>query len=307
MLRRSRLSLVRALPTLALAACGAALVGCASGPGRCVGAALPAAVGAKKVLLNLDRHGVAVQGHDPVAYFTDSKPVKGDPSIRTAHGGAVYYFASTEHKRMFDAEPERYTPEFGGWCAYAASIDALSPVDPAYWEIVGDRLLLQHNQKAWDLWHKDAAGNLVKADRHWPGLVERNGAPARALLNVDEGGLALQGYDPTSYFIDHKPIKGDPSLTRVYQGATYCFVDAAHKNAFEMEPARYVPEFGGFCGYAASIRKISPVNPEIWQLVDGRLVLQHTPKAYELFNADVPGNYARAQANWPGLSHRRCD
>lgn len=282
------------------------LIGCAS-PGRCVGAeGALVATSDQKILLNLNSDGVAIDGHDPVAFFTDRKPIKGDPKIRSLHGGAIYWFASAEHKAMFDASPTKYEPQFGGWCAYAASIETLSPIDPNFWEITDGRLLLQHNQKAWDMWHKDVAGNLVKADRNWPGLIEKNGAPPRALLNVDAKGLALAGYDPTSYFLDHKPIKGNPSIARVYQGATYHFVDATHKNTFEKEPAKYVPQFGGFCGYAASIKKVSPVNPELWQLVDGRLVLQHTPEAYRLFNQDVPTNYAKAQENWPALSHRRC-
>ena len=64
---------------------------------------------------------------------------------------------------------------------------------------------------------------------------------------------------------------------------------------------KYLPQYGGFCGYAASIDKVSPVNPEIWQIVDGRLILQHTPEAYRLFNEDLAANVKRADANWPGL------
>lgn len=262
--------------------------------------------GARKHLLNLDRAGVAIEGYDPVAYFTDRKAVKGSERFRSVRGGAVYWFASAEHKSMFDGAPEKYEPQFGGWCAYAASIDRLSPIDPQYWEIVDGRLILQHNQKAWDLWHKDPTDNLVKADRNWPGLVDRNGAPARTLVNIDAAGLALQGYDPTSYVLDGGPRKGVASIARDYQGATYYFVDNDHKNAFEKEPARFVPQFGGFCGYAASINKVSPVNPEIWQIQNGRLVLQHTPEAFALYNADAAGSYARAERNWPGLVHRRC-
>lgn len=86
----------------------------------------------------------------------------------------------------------------------------------------------------------------------------------------------------------------------------YRFVDVDHKNAFEKDPGKYVPQFGGFCGYAAAINKVSPVDPTIWQLVDGKLVLQHTPEAFRLFNSDVAGNYAKAQQNWPGLMHHRC-
>jgi YHS domain-containing protein len=285
----------------------AGLTGC-SPTGRCVGAAgALATTSDAKLLLNLDRNGVAIEGYDPVAYFSDSKAVMGDPKITSTHGGAIYWFASAQHKRLFDADPSKYEPQFGGYCAYAASIDAISPIDPTVWEIVDGRLLLQHNKKAWDKWHADASGNLVKADKNWPGLVDRNGSPPRTLLNLDDKGLALEGYDPTSYFVDGKPVKGDPMLARTYQGATYYFVDNDHKNTFEKEPAKYVPQFGGFCGYAASINKVSPVNPMIWQIVDGRLVLQHTDKAYTLFNQDVGANYAKAQKNWPGLSHRRCE
>lgn len=292
----------------ATAALLSALVGCETGPGRCVGSETAAAsVQGKKVLLNLDSEGVAIQGYDPVAYFTDKKPLAGQPTIRSEYAGAVYHFATAEHKAMFDAMPEEYAPQFGGYCAYAASIDTISPIDPKYWEIVDGRLLLQHNQKAWDLWHKEPGPNLVKADKNWPGIVDRNGSEARTLVNIDEKGLALEGYDPVSYFADAKPVKGDASLARTYNGATYYFANVDHKNTFEKEPAKYVPAFGGFCGYAASINKVSPVNPELYQLVDGKLVLQHTPKAYELFNKDVPANYSKAMQNWPGLAHRRCN
>ncbi len=294
-----------ALSSLLLVPC--LLTGCAGGPGRCVGVAGPGVDNGQRVLQNVDQNGVAIQGYDPVAYFTDGKPAKGEPRFRSTWRGAVYQFASAEDKATFDANPTKYEPQFGGYCAYAASIDTISPIDPAFYEIVDGRLILQHNKKAWDAWHKDAAGNLVKADKNWPGLVNRNGAPPSALLNVDKDGLALSGYDPTSYFLDGKPLKGDPMLSRRFQGATYRFVDVDHKNAFEKEPTKYLPKFGGFCGYAASINKVSPVDPEIWQLVDGRLVLQHTSKAYELFNADLRANDSRADRNWPGLSHRRCD
>lgn len=283
-----------------------ALLGACSGPGRCIGVESPGAPAGRKVLQNLDPSGVAIDGYDPVAFFEDHRPIKGDPAIRSVHHDAVYLFSTAQHKAAFDATPAKYEPQFGGYCAYAASIDAVSPIDVNYWEIVDGRLLLQHNQKAWDLWHKNASENLVKADRNWPGIVDRNGSPPRSLVNIDESGLALDGYDPTAYFLDGRPRRGDPALARTFRGATYRFVDKAHKDAFEKEPVKYLPAYGGFCGYAASIDRVSPVDPTIWQLVDGRLVLQHTPEAYRLFNQDVMGAAARADKNWPGLSHRRC-
>jgi YHS domain-containing protein len=155
----------------------AAVSGCSSGPSR--GPVLSAGAGAPvttKFLVNVDKDGVALQGgHDPVAFFTDGKPVKGDPRFATAYKGAIYHFASAEHKAMFERDPAKYEPQFGGYCGYAASINKVSPIDVTYFEILDGRLVLQHNAKAWKLWHEDVPGNLEKADGNWPGLVASNG------------------------------------------------------------------------------------------------------------------------------------
>src|SRR5262250_152955 len=78
------------------------------------------AIATAKDLLNLD-NGVAIQGYDPVAFFTDSRPVKGNPQFQSEYRGAKYYFVSAEHKATFDREPAKYEPQFGGYCAYGAS------------------------------------------------------------------------------------------------------------------------------------------------------------------------------------------
>ena len=131
-------------------------------------------------------------------------------------------------------------------------------------------------------------------------------APGSTLINVDERGLALQGYDPVAYFTDSTPTPGDPKFRSMYKGATYQFASASHKSMFDADPAKYEPQFGGFCGYAASINKVSPIGVEFWEILDGRLVLQHNQKAWRLWHKDVPGNLAKAEANWPGLSQRAC-
>src|SRR5690242_16990588 len=81
-----------------------------------------------KTLVNVDDDGVALQGYDPVAYFTDDKPVKGDARIIAKHDGAVYRFASDEHRQTFLQEPDKYAPQFGGYCTYGVSRDALVPI-----------------------------------------------------------------------------------------------------------------------------------------------------------------------------------
>jgi YHS domain-containing protein len=135
-------------------------------------------VGGPRQLINVDKRGVALQGYDPVAYFTDHEPVKGDSAWASTYRGGTYFFASAEHKAMFDADPARYEPQFGGYCGYAASINKVSPIGVEWFEILEGRLVLQHNAKAWRLWHEDVAGNLMKADRNWPGLVRKHGKPA---------------------------------------------------------------------------------------------------------------------------------
>src|SRR5215813_1465580 len=128
---------------------------------------------------------------------------------------------------------------------------------------------------------------------------------ASDVVNVDHNGLALQGYDPVAYFTDGKPVKGDPILTASYKGATYQFASAEHKKAFESNPAKYEPQFGGYCGYAASINKLAPIQVEYFQVLHGRLVLQHNEKAWKLWHQDVEGNLKKADANWPNLSQQK--
>ncbi len=254
-----------------------------------------------KFLVNRDSDGLALSGYDPVAYFTDGKPIEGTTEIRSKYQGAWYQFASLDHKNAFDAMPEKYAPAFGGWCGYAVSIDRLSPIDPHFFQILDGRLVLQHNEKAWKLWNEDVKGNLAKADVNWPGLVKENAQPEKVLVNVDKMGVALEGHDPVAYFTLGKPAKGDPMNQAIYNGAIYYFVSKENRATFESNPNKYAPAFGGFCGYAASINKVSPVDVNLFQIINDRLVLQHTTEAYKLFNEDAKTNYVKAEQNWPGL------
>lgn len=128
-----------------------------------------------KDLLNLDKKGIAVQGYDLVAFFTDGKPARGNPAISSSHGGATYLFASAAHKAAFDAEPAKYEPAFGGYCAYGVSRGKLVEIDVDAFQIVNGRLLLQYSKGVRSDFNKDAAGNLKKAESNWPGLVEKKG------------------------------------------------------------------------------------------------------------------------------------
>jgi len=130
---------------------------------------------ATKTLLNLDKTGVAIQGYDPVAFFTDNKPVKGDPKLPVKHDGAIYFFSSKEHKDLFKADPAKYTPEFGGYCAYGVSRNKLVEIDVDAFQIVDGKLLLQYSKGVRDDFNKDTKGNLAKADANWTSLVDKKG------------------------------------------------------------------------------------------------------------------------------------
>jgi YHS domain-containing protein len=132
-------------------------------------------IAAAKDLLNLDGNGVAIQGYDPIAFFTDSRPVKGNPQFQSEYRGAKYYFVSAEHKAIFDKEPAKYEPQFGGYCAYGASKGSRAPIKIEAWQIVNGRLLMQYNLDIKGKFNQDQSGNLRKADQNWPGLVEKYG------------------------------------------------------------------------------------------------------------------------------------
>jgi YHS domain-containing protein len=78
---------------------------------------------------NLDDRGVILDGYDPVAFFTDNKPVKGTAQFQTTYQGAIYFFSSQDHLALFKNNPDKYRPQFGGWCAYAVSLGRTAPID----------------------------------------------------------------------------------------------------------------------------------------------------------------------------------
>ena len=258
-----------------------------------------------KFFNNVDAKGVILDGYDAVAFFTDNKPVKGDEKFQYQYEDAIYYFASQEHLDLFKANPDKYKPQFGAWCAYAVSLGRTAPIDVNTFSIVDGKLYIQHNQRAVNAWDKDVPGNIVKANKYWPAVSGNAGKQIITeeekgfLNNTDPDGVTLQGYDAVAYFTDNKAVKGDPTHFARYNGATYWFASEEHASMFKDNPAKFAPQYGAFCGYAMSLNKLRPIDPTIFQIVDGRLILQHTQDAYIQFNKDVKGNTAKADGYWP--------
>jgi YHS domain-containing protein len=131
--------------------------------------AVPAAAGAQSAV-NVDRKGVAIKGYDPVAYFTLSRPVKGDKDSTVSWMGAMWRFSSAEHRGLFEKNPEKYAPRYGGYCAYGVANNYLVRIDPKAWTVYEGRLYLNYSLKVREQWKEDIPGNIKKADGNWPAL-----------------------------------------------------------------------------------------------------------------------------------------
>lgn len=117
--------------------------------------------------------GVAVGGYDAVAYFVDGKPVKGRQDIALEHGGATWRFATAANRDTFKAEPAKYVPQYGGYCAWAVSQGYTAKGDPNAWTVAGGKLYLNYDKSVQSTWEKDIPGHVGKADVNWPKVLEK--------------------------------------------------------------------------------------------------------------------------------------
>jgi YHS domain-containing protein len=115
--------------------------------------------------------GGAIRGYDPVAYFTQGRPVKGSGDFILEYKGATWKFSSAENRQAFVEMPEKYAPQYGGYCAYAVSQGYTASIDPQAWTIVDERLYLNYSKDVRAEWSRDIPGNIKKANANWPGVL----------------------------------------------------------------------------------------------------------------------------------------
>ncbi|BCN26579.1 hypothetical protein VYA_37710 [Vibrio alfacsensis] len=118
-----------------------------------------------------DFFGKAIRGYDPVAYFTQSKPVKGDSDFTYRWNDAKWYFSSVENRDAFEKNPEKFAPQYGGYCAWAVSKGYTAKIDPNAWSIEGGKLYLNYSKSVQATWEEDIPGNIASADKNWPNLL----------------------------------------------------------------------------------------------------------------------------------------
>jgi YHS domain-containing protein len=137
--------------------------------------------------------------------------------------------------------------------------------------------------------------SLVAAALLVSGIAHADNPP----IMVDDAGIALKGYDTVAYFSDGRPEPGSPEFSYEWNGATWLFTSAEHRDAFAADPERYAPQFGGYCAYAVAMDHVQQADPKIWAIVDDKLYLNLGPGAQAKWQADISGNIVRASNNWP--------
>lgn len=115
------------------------------------------------------------------------------------------------------------------------------------------------------------------------------------------GGVAIEGYDPVAYFDDGMPVEGSKEWTAEWNGATWRFASAEHRDAFLADPEAYAPQYGGYCAWAVSQGSTAGIDPDAWTVRDGKLYLNYNKSVQEKWLADAEAAIERADANWPGL------
>jgi len=118
---------------------------------------------------------VAIHGYDAVAYFTQSTAIEGTQEFEHPWQGATWRFSSAENRDLFAAEPEKYAPQYGGYCAWAVSKGYTYDADPTAWQVVDGKLYLNYNARIQNKWGKAAAENIQKGDVNWPKLITSSG------------------------------------------------------------------------------------------------------------------------------------
>ena len=116
--------------------------------------------------------------------------------------------------------------------------------------------------------------------------------------------MSMGGYDLVSYHTGEKPVRGNGNHVVFRDGVTYLFANETNKETFEADPEKYLPGFGGYCAFGTSVGKKFIGDPDVWEIVDGRLYLNLDNKIKGMWIQDIPGNLDKANANWPSIKDK---
>ncbi|HBS42021.1 MAG TPA: hypothetical protein DEA26_05025 [Oceanospirillales bacterium] len=130
--------------------------------------------------VNVNANDLAIQGYDAVAYFTQGKPVQGSAEYTASYQDAIYHFSSADNRDRFRAYPEKYAPQYGGFCAMGVALEKKLDADPTAWRIVDQKLYLNLNHAVQKKWLSDVPGNIDTAEETWPEIRHKTVAELNA-------------------------------------------------------------------------------------------------------------------------------
>ena len=123
--------------------------------------------------INADATGYMIRGYDPVAYFTEGGPVPGRSDLSAEYKGGKYLFATGANRDAFKASPEKYVPQYGGYCAYGVAVGKKFDIDPSSWRIIDGKLYFNLNPVILEKWGADTKGYIRKSEANWPQIRDK--------------------------------------------------------------------------------------------------------------------------------------
>lgn len=224
---------------------------------------------------------IAIGGYCPVSYQTLSKAVKGDPAFAVEYQGLVYYCANSDTKKAFEASPGKYVPKYGGLCttALGGSYGNRMPSDAEVFYVIEGKLYLFSSLRARKAFDREPNQYIARAD---------------ALYDLP----AINGYCPVSYQQAGKAVKGDAKLARTYRDLVYHFAGEEAAKAFEKEPKRFLPQYGGLCAEGMDRGKSYPADPKLFEIINGKTYLFFDEAAKKTFLSNSKELIVKADAAW---------
>ena len=122
-------------------------------------------------------------------------------------------------------------------------------------------------------------------------------------VNADSNDLAIKGYDPVAYFVDNNAVQGNAQYSAAYNDAIYYFSSAEHRDLFKQSPAKYAPQFGGYCAFGVTKQQKFDVDPEAFKIVEGKLYLNLNKNVQKRWIKDIPGNVSEGNEIWQEIAH----
>ncbi|QDU34133.1 YHS domain protein [Poriferisphaera corsica] len=236
---------------------------------------------------------VGVEGYDLISYHDVNGPIVGNGNHVAVYDGTTYLFANDENKALFEKDPEKYIPAYGGFCAYGMANGYRFAADPMVWKMVDGKLYLNFSQKVQENWEDTLSENIEKANIAWDQIKDDG---------PDASVFGVQGYDLVSY-LSGEPKRGSTAYLAKYKGVTYLFENRQNKSTFEKDPEKYLPAYGGYCAYGVSVGQKFVGDPMVWKIVDDKLYLNLDKKIQGVWSEDIPNNIKKADVEWKNLKN----